>query len=65
MEIRAMVKREKRRKVWKRILSVMMCLVAFVTTYALILPAITMESALTINPDMSAEHLRARMGIDC
>lgn len=45
IEIRAMIKREKRRKVWKKILSVMMCLVVFVTTYALILPAITMESA--------------------
>ena len=44
IEIRAMVKREKRRKVWKKILSVMMCLVVFITTYALILPAITMES---------------------
>lgn len=43
-EIREMIRREKRRKVWKRVLSGMMCLVVFVTTYALILPAITKET---------------------
>lgn len=43
-EIRRMVKQERRRKTWKRVLSAMMCLVVFVTTYVLILPAITMET---------------------
>ena len=32
-----------RRRVWKRIVGVLACVVVFVTTYALILPAITME----------------------
>lgn len=43
-EIRRMVKRERHRKIWRRVLSAMMCLVVFVTTYVLILPAITMET---------------------
>ena len=33
-----------RRKVWQRIVCAMMCIVVFCTTYALILPAITMSS---------------------
>ena len=37
-------KKHRRKRVWYRILSVPICLVVFVTTYALILPAITMES---------------------
>lgn len=32
-----------RRKVWQRIVSTLICIVVFCTTYALILPAITME----------------------
>ena len=38
------VKKNKRRKVWKTLLSTLGCLVVFVTTYALILPAITIEN---------------------
>lgn len=37
------LRRQKRRKLWHRIVGTMACLVVFVTTYALILPAITME----------------------
>ena len=32
-----------RKKRWKKIVSVLACIVVFCTTYALILPAITME----------------------
>ena len=37
-------KKHRRKRTWYRILFVPICLVVFVTTYALILPAITMES---------------------
>lgn len=37
------VRRGTRRRIWKRIVSAMACVVVFCTTYALILPAITME----------------------
>ena len=43
-EVLAKLKRKKRKKIWKQILSVMMCLVVFCTTYMLILPAITKET---------------------
>lgn len=38
-------KRNHRRKIWHRIVRAMGCVVVFCTTYALILPAITMEKA--------------------
>lgn len=37
-------KKHRRKRTWYKILSVPICLVVIVTTYALILPAITMES---------------------
>ena len=37
-------KERKRRKLWERIVSAMSAVVVFITTYALILPAITMET---------------------
>lgn len=43
-DILFMLKQKKRRKFWSRALSVMMCVVVFCTTYALILPAITKET---------------------
>lgn len=43
-EILALLKREKQRKRWRKILSALMCIVVFCTTYALILPAITQET---------------------
>ena len=36
-------KNHKRRKAWQKIVSALACIVVFCTTYALILPAITME----------------------
>lgn len=36
--------RHRRKRIWYRILSVPTCLVVFITTYAMILPAITLES---------------------
>lgn len=35
--------RRRRRRTWKKVVSVLACIVVFCTTYALILPAITME----------------------
>ncbi len=49
-------KKHRRKRTWYKILSAPICLVVFVTTYALILPAITMEST----PDTYcgiAEHI--------
>lgn len=43
-EIKFMIKQSKRKKIWAKVLSVTMCLVVFCTTYALILPAISMET---------------------
>ena len=42
--LQMMMKKQKRRKIWLSTLGIMMCIVVFCTTYALILPAITMES---------------------
>ncbi len=39
------VKKSKRRTIWKRIVSALACVVVFCTTYALILPAITMTKS--------------------
>lgn len=39
-------KQNKRQNIWRRIVRVMACVVVFCTTYALILPAITMEHPL-------------------
>ena len=41
--LQMMMKKQKRRKIWLSTLGIMMCIVVFCTTYALILPAITME----------------------
>ena len=43
-KIRAILRNRRVRKIWTRTVSSTACLVVFVTTYALILPAITMES---------------------
>lgn len=43
-EVLAKLKRKKRKKAWKQVLRVMMCIVVFCTTYMLILPAITKET---------------------
>jgi cytochrome c-type biogenesis protein CcmE len=43
-EVYSKIKKQRRRRVWKRVLSAMMCLVVFCTTYVLILPAITKET---------------------
>lgn len=43
-DVLSKLKQKKRRKIWRRILSVLMCIVVFWTTYAMILPAITKET---------------------
>lgn len=43
-EILLKLKRKRKKRIWKRILCAMMCLVVFCTTYMLILPAITKET---------------------
>ena len=40
------VKKNHRRRLWKKIVSAMACIVVFCTVYALILPAVTMENPL-------------------
>lgn len=37
------VKKNRRKSIWKRVVQILACVVVFCTTYALILPAITME----------------------
>lgn len=44
IEVLQKLKQKKRRRVWARIVSTMVCIVVFCTTYALILPAITKET---------------------
>ena len=43
-EVYSKLKRRKRKRIWLRILSVMICVVVFWTTYMLILPAVTKET---------------------
>ena len=43
-KIRAILRNRRVRKIWMRTISSIACLVVFITTYALVLPAITMES---------------------
>lgn len=43
--VRGYSKGKRRHKLWQRIVSSLICVVVFCTTYALILPAITMETA--------------------
>ena len=40
------LKQRRRKRLWKRLVSLLMCVVVFCTTYALILPAITKETAV-------------------
>lgn len=42
------LKRRRRHRMWKRVVSVLACIVVFVTTYALILPAIALEQEKTV-----------------
>ena len=43
LEIQKYKRRHQKRKAWRNFVRVMACIVVFCTTYALILPAITME----------------------
>ena len=52
-------KKHRRKRTWYKILSVPICLVVFVTTYALILPAITMESTPDTYCGIAERLLRA------
>ncbi len=42
-EIKKILASDRRRRIWKRIVGVLACLVVFCTTYVLILPALTLE----------------------
>ena len=44
-EAEGFVAQHRRRRIWQRIAGGLACVVVFCTTYALILPAITMENA--------------------
>ena len=43
-QVKSIAKKNRRRRVWSKLLGIVMCLVVFCTTYALILPAITKET---------------------
>lgn len=49
----------RRRKMWRKVVSALACVVVFCTTYALILPAITLEKATSCGKE---EHIHAE---DC
>lgn len=53
--------KNKRRRTWKKIISVLACVVVFCTTYALILPAITLEKPTYCGKD---EHIHAEECFD-
>ena len=58
LDYQKFVSRNKRRGIFRKIVSILCCLVVFCTTYALILPAITMEN----NPFCGQEeHLHVGM----
>ena len=42
-DVSVAVAKNRRKSIWKRIVSVLACIVVFCTTYALILPALTLE----------------------
>lgn len=44
-EVDGYLTRSRRRRTWKKLVSILACVVVFCTTYALILPAITLEEA--------------------
>ena len=44
-EVDSCLARKKRHRIWMNVVSILACLVVFCTTYALILPAITLEDA--------------------
>ena len=47
VKIREILRNRRARKIWTRTVSSIACLIVFITTYALVLPAITMESEAT------------------
>ncbi len=51
-DVTAAVAKNRRKSIWKRIVSVLACIVVFCTTYALILPALTLER----DPDCGIEE---------
>lgn len=54
-------KKNRRRSIWKRIVSALGCIVVFCTTYALILPAITMEKECEITEHQHLENCYTRV----
>lgn len=54
--------RMRRRRAWKKIVSVMACLVVFCTTYALILPALTLERSATASDASRKENNGTLLG---
>lgn len=60
---RQFMKEQKKRKIWKKAVSVLAGFVVFFTTYALILPAITMESTIVCGIE-NHEHTKDCYGTD-
>lgn len=52
---------KRKQRIWKKIISILVCIVIFCTTYALILPAITLEKATYCG---KAEHIHAEECFD-
>lgn len=48
-QLAAILRSQRQRRVWRRIFSVLACIVVFCTTYALILPAITLENPAVLD----------------
>ncbi|MEE1035669.1 MAG: hypothetical protein U0L15_01030, partial [Oscillospiraceae bacterium] len=54
-------RRSQLRRIWQRIVGTLACVVVFITTYALILPAITMEKETVCGCE---EHTHGEMCFD-
>jgi len=60
-EVQSFRNKSKRRRTWRKIISILACIVVFCTTYALILPAITLEKPTYCG---KAEHIHAEECFD-
>lgn len=54
-------KQNHRHKIWKKVVSCLACLVVFCTTYALILPALTLEAQCDIPEHTHSESCYAQV----
>lgn len=62
-EAEQMLKQNTRRRGWRKVVQVMACIVVFCTTYALILPAITMEKVCELPEHAHSESCYAQVTV--